>query len=42
MYSGFWLESLEGRDHEEDLYIDGSMTLKWVLGEIGFGGCELD
>jgi hypothetical protein len=27
-----WLESLDGRDHSEDLGVDGRM-LKWILGK---------
>jgi hypothetical protein len=28
----FWLESLKGRDHSEDLDVDGMMLLEWILG----------
>jgi hypothetical protein len=28
----FWLESLKGRDHLEDLVTDGRVVLKWILG----------
>jgi hypothetical protein len=27
-----WLESLKGRDHLEDIGVDGRITLKWILG----------
>jgi hypothetical protein len=29
----FWLESLTGRDHSEDLGFDGKVILKWILGK---------
>jgi hypothetical protein len=28
----FWLESLNGSDHSEDLSVDGRIILKWILG----------
>jgi len=28
----FWLENLKGRDDSEDIEIDGSMMLDWILG----------
>jgi len=31
MHTKFWLESLKGRDHSEDLGIDGKITLEWIL-----------
>jgi hypothetical protein len=27
-----WLENLKGRDHLEDLGVDGKAMLEWVLG----------
>jgi hypothetical protein len=32
----FWLENLKGRDHLEDLGVDGEI-LEWILGEQGRG-----
>jgi hypothetical protein len=28
----FWLENLKGRDHSEDMEIDGRIILEWLLG----------
>jgi hypothetical protein len=33
MLTKFWLESLKGKDHLEDLDIDRNITLKWILGK---------
>jgi hypothetical protein len=33
VYTKFWLEELEGRDHSEDLGVDGRMILDWILGK---------
>jgi hypothetical protein len=27
----FWLKRLRGRDHTEDLGLDGRIALKWIL-----------
>jgi hypothetical protein len=37
----FWLGNLKGRDHSEDLDIDGMVLLEWVLRN-RVGMCELD
>jgi hypothetical protein len=29
----FWLENLKGRDHSEDLCVDGRIILEWMLGK---------
>jgi hypothetical protein len=35
MRTKFWLESLKGRDHSEDIGVGGSIILKLDLREIG-------
>jgi hypothetical protein len=35
-----WLEGLKGRDHSEDLGVDGRIILEWILGK--YGGTGLD
>jgi hypothetical protein len=32
MYKLLWLQNLKGRNHEEDLGVDGIMILEWILG----------
>jgi hypothetical protein len=29
--TNFWLENLKGRDHSEDIDIDGRVILRWIL-----------
>jgi hypothetical protein len=38
------LENLKGRDHSEDLGVDGKIILEWILGvyDWKFGSCGLD
>jgi hypothetical protein len=31
MRTAFWSESLKGRDHVEDLNVDGRKILEWTL-----------
>jgi hypothetical protein len=33
MQTKFWFENLKGRDHLEDLSIDGKLILEWILGK---------
>jgi hypothetical protein len=33
----FWLESLKGRDHSEELDVDRRILLKCILGKQGLG-----
>jgi hypothetical protein len=40
MYTTFWSESLKGRDHSEDLSVDGRIILKWILEEKGWEGMD--
>jgi hypothetical protein len=34
MRSIFWLGTLKGRDHLEDLGKDGKIILEWILGKL--------
>jgi hypothetical protein len=29
----FWSENLKGRDHSEDLGVDGRVIFEWILGK---------
>jgi hypothetical protein len=33
MHTKFWLENLTGREHTEDLSVDGEIILEWILGK---------
>jgi hypothetical protein len=35
LFTGFWLGGRNGRDHCEDLGVDGRVTLSWTLGRQG-------
>jgi hypothetical protein len=35
MHIVFWFENLKGRDHSEDIAVDGKMKLEWILGKWG-------
>jgi hypothetical protein len=41
MHTIFWLENLKGRDHLEDLGVDGRIIFEWILRKYG-GRMELD
>jgi hypothetical protein len=30
MHTQFWFENLEGRDHSEDIGVDGRTVLEWM------------
>jgi len=32
MHTVFWSEKLKGRDHSQDVGVDGKITLEWMLG----------
>jgi hypothetical protein len=33
MHTEYWFEKLKGRDHSEDLGVDGKIILEWILGK---------
>jgi hypothetical protein len=35
MHKIFWLENMKGRDNSENLNVDGSLILEWILGKQG-------
>jgi hypothetical protein len=40
MHRKFWSENLKGRDHSEDLGIDGRILLEMYLRETGYDGVD--
>jgi hypothetical protein len=38
MHTELWSGNLRGRDHSEDLGIDGRMILKWILNKLVWFG----
>jgi hypothetical protein len=36
MSTKFWFSKLDGRRPLENLYVDGSIILKWILGKEGW------
>jgi hypothetical protein len=41
VFTGFWLVDPKGRDHWENLGVDGTIILKWALGRGGIDGVNL-
>jgi len=33
MHTKFWLEKFKGRDHLEEISVDGMRVLEWILGK---------
>jgi len=33
MRTKFWSENLEGKDHSEDIGVDGKILLRWMFGK---------
>jgi len=40
MHTIFRFEDLKGRDHSEDVGVDGRIILDWILSEIGWEGVD--
>jgi hypothetical protein len=40
MHKKFWSENLKGRDHSEDLGVDGNIVLELILEKWGGGGVD--
>jgi len=36
MHTKFWSKNVKGKDHSEDLSVDGKIILEWILMEIGW------
>jgi hypothetical protein len=41
MCTKFWSQYLKGRDHSEDVGVDGKIIVEWILGKYG-GASEPD
>jgi len=35
MLTQFWSTNVKGRDHSEDIGVDGKIILEWILGKQG-------
>jgi len=40
LFSTLWSENLKGRDHSEDLGVDGRIILEWILRETEWEAVE--
>jgi hypothetical protein len=40
IYTGFWWGDLRGRDHMEDVGVEGGDNMKMDLQEVGWGGMD--
>jgi len=35
MHTLFWMDNMKGRDHSENLDVDGKIILEWIIGKYG-------